>query len=71
MPQEHTFFYLVEAAGLEPTVSSTRNWRDTTFATPRNENVRFLQQVKHVVTLVTCLQICNTYILAQFLGFVN
>ena len=26
---------LVEAAGLEPTVSSTRNWRDTTFATPR------------------------------------
>ena len=28
--------FLVEAAGLEPTVSSTRNWRDTTFATPRN-----------------------------------
>ena len=27
--------YLVEAAGFEPTVSSTRNWRDTTFATPR------------------------------------
>ena len=27
--------FLVEAAGLEPTVSSTRNWRDTTFATPR------------------------------------
>ena len=27
---------MVEAAGLEPTVSSTRNWRDTTFATPRN-----------------------------------
>ena len=26
---------MVEAAGLEPTVSSTRNWRDTTFATPR------------------------------------
>ena len=36
IPQGHTFFYLVEAAGLEPTVSSTRNWRDTTFATPRN-----------------------------------
>ena len=30
-------YFLVEAAGLEPTVSSTRNWRDTTFATPRNE----------------------------------
>ena len=29
--------FLVEAAGLEPTVSSTRNWRDTTFATPRND----------------------------------
>ena len=29
-------FVMVEAAGLEPTVSSTRNWRDTTFATPRN-----------------------------------
>ena len=28
---------LVEAAGLEPTVSSTRNWRDTTFATPRKK----------------------------------
>ena len=28
-------YFLVEAAGLEPTVSSTRNWRDTTFATPR------------------------------------
>ena len=27
---------LVEVAGLEPTVSSTRNWRDTNFATPRN-----------------------------------
>ena len=26
---------LVEVAGLEPTVSSTRNWRDTNFATPR------------------------------------
>ena len=26
---------MVEAAGFEPTVSSTRNWRDTTFATPR------------------------------------
>ena len=35
IPQGHIFFYLVEAAGLEPTVSSTRNWRDTTFATPR------------------------------------
>ena len=27
--------FLVEVAGLEPTVSSTRNWRDTNFATPR------------------------------------
>ena len=35
IPQGHIFFHLVEAAGLEPTVSSTRNWRDTTFATPR------------------------------------
>ena len=26
---------LVEVAGLEPTISSTRNWRDTNFATPR------------------------------------
>ena len=26
---------MVEAVGLEPAVSSTRNWRDTTFATPR------------------------------------
>ena len=33
--------FLVEAAGLEPTVSSTRNWRDTTFATPR-KNIYFL-----------------------------
>ena len=31
--------FLVEAAGLEPTVSSTRNWRDTTFATPRKSRV--------------------------------
>ena len=39
--RNHSNFYcsndslVVEAAGLEPTVSSTRNWRDTTFATPR------------------------------------
>ena len=27
---------LVEATRLELAISSTRNWRDTTFATPRN-----------------------------------
>ncbi len=39
-PHKGVLLFLVEAAGLEPTVSSTRNWRDTTFATPRN--MRFL-----------------------------
>ena len=35
-PRKGVLLFLVDAAGLEPTVSSTRNWRDTTFATPRN-----------------------------------
>ena len=68
--QRLSVLFLVEAAGLEPTVSSTRNWRDTTFATPRNIKLSILTDLNDVALDIT-IQFCNVNIISQVIVFVN
>ena len=70
-----TILLLVEAAGLEPTVSSTRNWRDTTFATPRKYRLK-IQTEKLICArpcnaVLVCSWVHNIGIISQSNGFVN